>query len=276
MYLQVKCHKLLCPFGSTPVNGACTSIALETHGLAVQTDYKLTLAQNKSNLDASAFAQANQESFGKAVFESFISLLSPRKGTCIGCGQWKVRSDVGSDIQDSLDVIISAILYTNERCQLDDIYAKAINVFSTEVTIALDEALSIDMTVHLDKRTYRETRKLPIIHRDSFESCSPMIRLNDERLCPEIQLKSRDLPPRVAGTVTVNTETPVEGTNFTLVTVCWEDYISSITLTKSFTTDSASARQSVMTTYITTTLLAHLASKIFYTNKSVVGFVCLY
>ena len=262
LFLQIQCYKLLCQFGSAPVNGVCTSIALKTYGLAVQIDYKLTIPHNQSCLEATAFVQANQESFGQAVFDSFTKVLSPHTGKCLGCDPWSVRADIGSDIQDPVDVIISSILYTNEQCQLNDIYAKAIDVFSTEIAVELDDMLSINMTIHLDDRTYRDTKKLPIIYRESFESCSPMIRLNDERLCPEIQLKALDLSPSVAKTVTINTETPVEGTNSTLVTVCWEDYISAITSTRSVSSDFAPKPQFKTYTYITSTLSATLALNI--------------
>ena len=259
-HFQDTCYKLLCPFGNTPFYGACESIALETYGLAVQIDYNLTVLQNQSSLNATAF-ESKQEAFGKAVFDSFTQKLSPRAKKCSGCDNWHVRWDGGTEFQDSIAVILTAIIYTNKQCQLNDINAKYTEVLNKEIQVEFDDKIKFDMAIQLDKRSFRSMRKLAVIYSKQFKSCSTMIRLNDERLCPEVQLISHDLTPEIIETVTINTETPVDGVNFTLVTLCWEDYVAAISINNMAA--SAFAPQFQIAAYVSQNVCAFLAMRRF-------------
>ena len=46
------------------------------------------------------------------------------KGACIECDKWYVRVYV---LGDAIDIVISAIFYTNGQCRLNDVYGNALN-----------------------------------------------------------------------------------------------------------------------------------------------------
>lgn len=204
---------------------------MQTEGLTVQTDYNLLYVQ-RNNSDASNETFENLEDLAGAAFESFYKSFTVHAGNCRPCRYSIGRIAEKSESENQIEIIITGTLYTEEGCQLDTIFESTIQLLNTKLEVIMNSTMRFSFQVTLEKRPINTILKFKPFYYKTLIRCSALYRLNDERICPEVEVKSDNYMPLVEELIRSNATNIIDvadnNTN-SLITICWDKYVEIMT-----------------------------------------------
>ena len=118
------------------------------------------------------------------------------------------------------------LLYTfpiSDSCQLDKVLQHITSPLGKEMTIVLNNTLSLNYSIALEKRSVETIDHFEPLYYTGDHWCFTTVQLKRELTCPAVRIDSSELGTNL--TILRSAAQVVNGhTNSTLVDICWDDY----------------------------------------------------